>query len=76
LFGVHVCTGCDYVSAFSGQGKFKVVNLIRSSDTFCEAFSRYVEEGNIADELFSTMERFPWSIYSRSTKSTNRDMKY
>lgn len=77
LLGVHAWTGCDSVSAFSGQGKIKAVNLMRSNDTFREAFTRLGEEWNVTDELFSILERFACSMYSRSAKSTTvNDLRY
>jgi hypothetical protein len=70
LLGVYAWNGCDSTSAFYGQGKTKAFDLIRLNDTFHEAFFRLGEEWNVADELFSTLDRFTCSMYSRSAKST------
>lgn len=59
LLGLHAWTGCDSVSAFSGQGKIKAVNLIRSNDTYREAFSLLGREWSVTDELFSNLEKLP-----------------
>ena len=77
LLGMHAWTGCDSVSAFSGQGKIKAVNLIRSNDTFQEALSLLGRVWSVADDLFSTLERFACSMYSRSANSkTVNDLRY
>ena len=51
LLGLHAWTGCDSVSAFSGQGKIKAFNMIRSCDEFQEVFSLLGREWTIEDEL-------------------------
>jgi hypothetical protein len=70
LMGVHAWTGCDSVSAFAGQGKIKAVNLIRTNDTFREAFTTLGREWSVPDTLFTVIEEFTCNMYSRSAKSS------
>jgi hypothetical protein len=77
LLGVYAWTGRDSVSVYTYQGKMNTINLILSTDTFREAFSRLGEEWNVTEELFSTLERFACSMYSLISKSTTmNDLRY
>ena len=77
LLGEHAWIGCDSVSAFTGQGKIKAVNLICSNDTFWEAFFCLGSEWSVAHELFSNLAKFASSMYSCSAKSTTvNDLRY
>ena len=79
LLGLHAWTGCDSVSAFSGQGKIKAFNMIRSCDEFQEVFSLLGREWTIEDELglFCKIEKFACIMYSRSAKCTIvNDLRY
>jgi len=40
LVGMHSFTGCDTVSAFAGRGKLSTFKLLKSDETYQEAFLR------------------------------------
>ena len=70
LIGVHAWTGCDSVSAFTGQGKVNALNLIRTNDVFRDTFSLLGKDWSVPDTVFATIEEFTCRMYSRSAKST------
>ena len=58
LLGLHPWTGCDTVSALSGQGKLKAVKLMTKNDHFLSAFSSLGTSWKLSSELFTVIEEF------------------
>ncbi|MES9881053.1 MAG: hypothetical protein ABW185_09250 [Sedimenticola sp.] len=67
LLGLHVFTGCDTVSAFSGQGKLKGLKLLQQDQTFQEAFSTLGQQWQFQDDLFPIIQEFTCKLYAART---------
>ena len=68
LLGLHPCTGCDTISAFSCQGKLKALKILLREQKFIDAFATLGSNWNVANELFCTIEEFVCQLYCRNTK--------
>ena len=49
LVGLYAYTGCDTVSAFSGQGKIKAMKLMASAKVYADLFSEFGRTWDIPD---------------------------
>jgi len=47
LIGVQAITGCDTISAFSGKGKWKAVQLLQRSEKYVRAMASIGEEWEV-----------------------------
>jgi len=77
LLGLHPWTGCDTVSALSGQGKLKAVKLMTKNDHFLSAFSSLGTSWKLSSELFTVIEEFTCRLYCSGTKvETVNELRY
>ena len=67
LIGVHAYTGCDMVSAFSGHGKIKALNLINKSSEYRELFTSFGQEFQVTENYFQRIQAFTCSMYCTNT---------
>lgn len=58
LLGVHTFSGCDTVSALSGQGKLKAFKLLEGEPEYLDLFVRIGQEWDVSEELFQITEKF------------------
>ena len=56
LIGVHAITGCDTISAFSGKGKWKAVQLLQRSEKYVRAIASIGEEWEVSEDTFKDTE--------------------
>ena len=49
LIGVHAITGCDTISAFSGKGKWKAVQLLQRNERYVRAMASIGEEWAVSE---------------------------
>ena len=52
LIGIHAITGCDTISAFSGNDKWKAVHLIQCSGRYLRAMTSIGQECAVSEETF------------------------
>ena len=52
LVWLHVFSGCDTVSAFTGRGKMGALKQIKSDKTYQEAFSQLGHSWEVSTKLF------------------------
>ena len=64
LLGYHAYTGCDTVSAFSGQGKLKGLKLVTQSKDFQRAFKDMGRLWTLSDEVFTILQEFTCNMYA------------
>lgn len=77
LLGMHAFTGCDTVSAFSGQGKLKALKLLQSSILFQDAFKDLGQRWHLSDDIFLVLQTFTCQMYSAKSQTTNvNDLRY
>ena len=57
LIGVHAITGCDTISAFSGKGKWKVVQLLQRNERYVRAMANIGENWTVSEETFKDTRR-------------------
>ena len=55
LISIHRITGCDTISAFSGKGKWKAVQLLRRSERCVRAMASIGEEWEVPEDTFKDM---------------------
>jgi len=73
LIGVHVITGCDTSSAFSGKGKWKTVQpLQRKGERYVRAMASIGEEWAVSKETLKGMEALVCQLDGK--KCQNVDM--
>jgi hypothetical protein len=51
LLGLHGFTGCDTISAFSGKGKVKPLQLMLKNDVYCDLFASLGTEPELPEDL-------------------------
>ena len=71
LIGVHAITGCDTVSAFSGRGKWKAVQLVQRNTAYVRAMSAIGEEWEVSEETFKQAEGLVCQLYGKKCQSVN-----
>ena len=67
LLGLHVYTGCDSVSAFSGRGKLATLKLVKENVNFQEAFQQLGQDWTLSAALLTTLEMFTCRLYMAQT---------
>ena len=72
LIGTHALTGCDTVSAFSGKGKWKAVQLLLKNESYVTATAQLGETWTLSDVTFNTIEALVCHLYGK--KSHNVDL--
>ena len=65
LIGVHAITGCDTISAFSGKGKWKAVQLLQRSEKYVRAMASIGEEW----EVYEDTKALVCQIYGKKCQS-------
>ena len=71
LTGFHAFSGCDSVSALSGNGKSKEFGVLNRSVEFSEGLSRLGEHfKEVGEELSKTLERLLCAIYVYENKTS------
>ena len=73
LIGVHAITGCDTVSAFSGKGKWKAIQLLQRNERYVRAMASIGEEWEVAEETFRDTEALVCEMYGKK-KSKSADL--
>ena len=68
LIGVHAITGCDTISALPGNGKWKAVQLLQSSEKYVRAMESIGEEREVPADTFKDTEALVCQMYGRSYK--------
>ncbi|CAG9825679.1 unnamed protein product [Phaedon cochleariae] len=77
LPGLHAWTGCDTVSAFSGQGKLKALKLLPTNDEFVSLFSMLGSQFSLSDGDHCKIQKFACQLYSRNIKTENiNELRY
>ena len=72
LIGVHAITGCDTISAFSGKGKWKAVQLLqRSQEKYVRAMASIGEEWEVSEDAFQDTEALVCQIYGKKCQSVD-----
>ena len=56
LIGVYTITGCDTISAFSGKGKWKAVQLFQRSEKYVRTMASIGEEWEVSEDTFKDTE--------------------
>ena len=56
VIGIHALTGCDTVSAFSGKGKWKAVQLLLKNESYVTAMAQLGKTWTWSDVTFNTIE--------------------
>ena len=72
LIGIHALTGCDTVSAFSGKGKWKSVQLLPKNESYVTAMAQRGKTWTLSDVTFNTIEALVCHLYGK--KSQNVDL--
>ena len=54
--GVHVLTGCDTVSTFSGKGKWKAIQLLLKNESYVKAMVEIGETWSVSNATFNAAE--------------------
>ena len=72
LLGVYAYTGCDTVSAFSGQGKVKALKLLSKEKIYVELFGQLGQSWELSEELFNGLEKFTCHLYGHKSEDINK----
>ena len=75
LPGLHVFTGCDSVSAFSGKGKLHALKLVKGSKGYQNAFNQLGECLAVPEQVEITLETFVCQLYGGKTSDVS-DLRY
>jgi len=67
LIGYHAFTGCDSVSAFSGQEKVASLKLLRKNEELMEVFIELGQSWTASESLISKLEEFTCQMYAASS---------
>uniref|UniRef100_UPI00358F38F6 uncharacterized protein n=1 Tax=Myxine glutinosa TaxID=7769 RepID=UPI00358F38F6 len=77
LIGLHVYTGCDSVSAFSGRGKLAALKLLKENVQFQAAFTKLGQDWTLSAELLAYLEMFTCRLYVAQTDIAHvNEMRY
>ena len=68
LISVHAITGCDTISAFSGKGKWKAVQLLQRSKKYVRAMASIGEEWEVSGIPLKTRRPLSVRFTGRSAK--------
>ncbi|MCH2406132.1 MAG: hypothetical protein MK200_08070 [Nitrosopumilus sp.] len=72
LVGLHCFTGCDTVSAFSGKGKAKPLNLMKNHLEYILLFQALGQSWTISEDLVKGLEKFVCHLYGSKTNDVNK----
>ena len=65
-------TGCDTVSAFSGKGKWKAIQLLLKNESYVKAMVEIGETWSVSDATFNAAEALVCHLYGK--KGQNVDL--
>ena len=71
LIGIHAITGCDTITAFSGKGKWKGVQLLHRSDRYVQAMASIGDEWVVSEEAFKATEALVCQLYRKKCDSVD-----
>ena len=71
LLGLHGFTGCDTISAFSGKGKVKPLQLILKNIAYVDLFASIGGEPELSEDLFRVVQKFICVLYGHKEDNTN-----
>lgn len=72
LIGVHALTVCDTLSAFSGKGKWKAIQLLLKNESYVKAIVEIGEIWSVSDATFNAAEALVCHLYGK--KGENVDL--
>ena len=67
LLGLHAYTGCDTISAFSGQGNVKALKLLEGNARFQEALVDLGQRWHLSDHVYHILQELTCCLYSPRT---------
>ena len=71
LIGMHANTDCDTISALPGNGKWKAVQLLQSSEKYVRAMASIGEEWEVSEDTFKDTEALVCQIYGKRCQSVD-----
>jgi len=71
LIGIHAITGCDTISAFSGKGKWKAVQLLQRNERYVQAMASIGQEWAVSEETFKDTEALVCHLYGKKCQSVD-----
>ena len=71
LPGLHAFTGCDYTSAFAGQGKLRAMKLMLKEACYQELFAILGAQWKLTEETFQGLEQFTCRLYATRVNVTS-----
>ena len=71
LLGLHRFTSCDTVSAFSGKGKLKPLDLMLKSSHYIDLFASISEEPGLSADLFQIVQQLVFKLYGYKEKNND-----
>ena len=71
LIAVHALTGCDTVSAFSGKGKWKAIQLLLKNESYVKAMVEIGETWSVSDATFNAAEELVCHLYGKKGQNVN-----
>ena len=71
LLGLHGFTGCDTISAFSGKGKVKPLQLMLKNIAYFDLFASIGGEPELLEDLFRVVQKFICVLYGHKEDNTN-----
>ena len=72
LLGLHGFTGCDTISAFSGKGKVKPLQLMLKNVPYINLFASIGEEAELSEDLLEDLvKQFTCEQYGHKEENTD-----
>ena len=71
LIGIHAITGCDTISAFSGKGMWKGVQLLQRNDRYVQAMASIGDEWVVSEEAFKATVALVCQLYGKKCDSVD-----
>ena len=65
ILGLHIFTGCDSISAFTGKGKTKPLGLMLESEAFCSACIALGCGWEVHDDILPDVQEFVCTLYGQ-----------
>ena len=75
LPGLHALTGCDAISGFVGKSKQAAFKIMHRSEENQSALQHLGESFELAEEVYSKLEKFVCQLYGKSSRDVN-DLRY
>ena len=71
IIGYHALTGCDTVSAFSGKGKWKPLQLIMKNNNYVKAMMTIGDTWQVSDDTFNAVEQLVCHLYGKNIQNVD-----